>query len=346
MKKVQGRFAFFQNKAVQPGSSCDRIKIPKKGGCSHAAGNVRFVMKHIRDLSAALPLFKCLGSDARVAILELLAKKGPMQMTDISRELGITCGSLSPHIKLLSENGFLTIRFDSGKHGVQRICSLTEEKIIIDLESGQSSKNIYETEIGVGQYTDYQVYPTCGISTADHLIGLVDDPRYFASPERVGAGILWLTRGYVEYLLPNFLEEHQIPVELLLSFEIASEAPGFREDWPSDILFSINGLPLCSWTAPGDFGKSPGIYTPGWWDPNWNQYGLLKFLSVNESGTFIDGVKRSDVTLNDLNIYPGSAVKFRISAPEESQHRGGLTLYGRGFGNYNQAIQVRMQYKG
>ena len=57
-------------------------------------------------------------------------------------------------------------------------------------------------------------------------------------------------------------------------------------------------------------------------------------------------MKRSDVTLNDLNIYPGSAVKFRISAPEESQHRGGLTLYGRGFGNYNQAIQVRMQYKG
>ena len=198
MKKVQVRFAFFQNKAVQPGSGCDRIKIPKKGGCSHAAGNVRFVMKHIRDLSAALPLFKCLGSDARVAILELLAKKGPMQMTDISRELGITCGSLSPHIKLLSENGFLTIRFDSGKHGVQRICSLTEEKIIIDLESGQSSKNIYETEIGVGQYTDYQVYPTCGISTADHLIGTVDDPRYCASPERVGAGSLSLTRGYME----------------------------------------------------------------------------------------------------------------------------------------------------
>ena len=34
-----------------------------------------------------------------------------------------------------------------------------------------------------------------------------------------------------------------------------------------------------------------------------------------------------------------------ISAPETAKHRGGLTIYGRSFGNYDQDIRVRMHYK-
>lgn len=302
-------------------------------------------MRNIKDLSQALPIFKCLGSDIRIAILDLLSQNGPMQMGTISDQLGITAGSLSPHIKMLAQNGLISIKYDAGKHGLQRICTISEDKIIIDFENNSSSKNIYETEIGVGLYTDYDVYPTCGISTSDHLIGLVDDPKYFSSPERINAGIIWFTLGFVEYLIPNYLEENQIPVELLFSFEIASEAPGHREDWPSDIQFTINNINVCTWTAPGDFGNSPGIYTPEWWDPNWNQYGLLKFLSVNDLGTFIDGVKVSDVTLSDLNISTGSTIKFKMSVSDRSLHKGGLSLYGRSFGNYSQDIKIRMQYR-
>lgn len=302
-------------------------------------------MRNIRDLSLSLPLFKCLGSDIRISVLELLAQNGPMPMKDIADRLNITSGSLSPHMKMLTDTGLITIKFDSGKHGVQKICSLAEERIIIDFENVVNSKNIYEMEIGVGQYTDYRALPTCGISAPDHLIGEVDDPRYFASPERFSAGIIWFALGYVEYFLPNYLTENQAPVELLISFEIASEAPGVREDWPSDIRFTINGIDVCTWTSPGDYGKNSGIYTPDWWDPNWNQYGLLKFLSVTENGTFIDGVKLTDVTLDDLNIVPGSPIKFKMSVSEESEHHGGLTLYGRSFGNYAQDILVRMQYR-
>lgn len=302
-------------------------------------------MRYINDLSQSVSLFKCLGSDTRIAILEMLSAKGPMQMGSIAENLGITAGSLSLHIKLLAECGLINIKFDTGKHGLQRICSIVDEKILIDLERNTNSKNFYETEIGVGLYSDYEVYPTCGVSTKDHLIGIVDDPKYFSSPERVDAEILWFTTGYVEYIIPNFLEENQLPLELLISFEIASEAPGIREDWPSDIHFSINNIPVCMWTAPGDFGKNPGIYTPEWWDPNWNQYGLLKFLSVNETGTFIDGVKVSDISLDDLNISAGSNIKLKMSVSDTSVHKGGLTLYGRSFGNYPQDIKVRMQYK-
>ncbi len=302
-------------------------------------------MIYISDLTQAVSMFKCLGSDMRIAILEMLSARGPMQMSVMAENLGITAGSLSLHVKMLSECGLIHIKFDTGKHGLQRICSIADEKIMIDFERATGNKNFYETEIGVGLYSDYEVYPTCGISTSDHLIGIVDDPRFFSSPERINAGILWFTTGYVEYIIPNYLEENQTPLELLISFEIASEAPGIREDWPSDIQFTINNIPVCTWTAPGDFGKNPGIYTPEWWDPNWNQYGLLKFLSVNETGTFIDGVKVSDISLDDLNIAPGSNIKLKMQVDDNSIRKGGLTLYGRSFGNYPQDIKMRMQYK-
>ena len=303
------------------------------------------LLKHIHDLRSALPLFKCLSSDIRISILELLQQKGPMRMTDIALELGITNGSLSPHIKILSENGFISVNFSSGKRGMQRICSVCEQQLLIDCESNERNINLYETEIGVGQYVDYEIYPTCGLSTPDHLIGVEDDPRYFASPERVNIGILWMGHGYVEYIIPNYLKPGQKLIELLVSMEIASEAPGFCEDWPSDIFFSINGVELCSWTLPADFGKNPGIYTPSWWDRNWNQYGQLKFLSIDADGTYIDGIKRSDVTLDQLQINHESTITLRISAPDTAEHSGGLTIYGRSFGNYDQDIRVRMHYE-
>jgi len=302
-------------------------------------------MRQICDLNAALPLFKCLGSDIRAAILTLLSTRGPMSMTELSSELGISAGSLSPHIRMLSECSLLTVEQLPGKHGTLRMCSLAEDRLIIDLTSPEGAHPVYESEVGVGQYTDYAVLPTCGLATCEHVIGAVDDTRYFASPERFNAGILWFSQGYVEYIIPNFLEREQQAVELLLSFEIASEAPGTREDWPSDLRFSINGIPLCQWTSPGDYGETRGIYAPDWWDSAWNQYGLLKFLSVDDAGTYIDGVRRSGISLQDLNLQPGTIIRFRIDAPGKGEHNGGLTLFGRGFGNYDQGIQVRMRYR-
>lgn len=302
-------------------------------------------MLHIHELREGLPLFKALGSPTRIAILEMLYAQGPMRMSDIAEQLGLTSGALTPHIKTLSECGIISISIGTGKHGVQKICSASEDRILIDPVPARRDINVYETEIGVGQYTAHEAFPTCGLSTPEHLIGAADDPRFFASPERINSGIVWLGSGYLEYMLPNFLKENQRLVEIQIALEIGSEAPGFSEDWPSDIHFSLNGVEVCMWTSPADFGAMRGIYTPDWWDRNWNQHGLFKLLSINESGTYIDGGKRSDVTLRDLPIEQGIPLTLRISAPKDAKHAGGMTLYGRSFGNYEQDITVRMHYR-
>jgi len=65
---------------------------------------------------------------------------------------------------------------------------------------------------------------------------------------------------------------------------------------------------------------------------------------INNDGTFIDGLKISDVSLKDLDLDFRSPIKFKLAVPDNAKHVGGLTIYGRNFGNYNQDIKVRINY--
>ena len=300
-------------------------------------------MIHIANLREGLPYFKALSSDVRIDILELLAKNSQLNMQDIANRLGLSSGTITMHIKKLSECGLIEVSSIPGKQGIQKMCYLPKDKIIIDV-GHESSENTYEAEISVGHYTKYEIMPTCGLATKDKLIGEVDDTRYFADPDRFNAGILWLTSGYLEYQLPNYLKTDEKFDEIQITFEISSEAPGICNNWPSTIHFSINDTPLGFWLSPGDYGATKATLTPSWWFPNWNQHGLLKLLSINNYGTFIDGLKISDTTLDELALDSKSMINFRIGVPEDSKHVGGLTIFGKDFGNYGQGILARYVY--
>ena len=205
-------------------------------------------------------------------------------------------------------------------------------------------KNVYNAELQVGHYCNYEVYPTCGLATASHLIGEVDDTRYFAHPDRYNADILWFSKGFVEYEIPNFIPGSQKITQILISAELSSEAPGINNVWPSDISFYLNDVCIGTWTSPGDFGDVRGIFTPDWWFPNWNQYGLLKMLVINKKGTFIDGLQISDVTIRDFNLDYRSSMKLRMAVNDNAEHVGGLTIFGKSFGNYGQDIKVSINY--
>ena len=223
------------------------------------------------------------------------------------------------------------------------VCRINVDKILVDIASNNDSpaEDSYSIDIPIGNYFNYSVYPTCGLSTTDNLIGEVDDPRYFAHPSHVDAKILWFGRGFIDYRIPNMLPPGQKIDRLTLSFEISSEAPGVNNDWPSDISFFLNNTKVGSWTSPGDFGDVHGMFTPDWWFPNWNQYGLLKMLVIDRHGTFIDGLKISDVNTQQLTFTSQDDMVFRFQVDEPSQNIGGLTLFGKDFGNYNQDINVK-----
>ena len=301
-------------------------------------------MLHIKTLDDGLDIFKALGSEIRIEIIKLLLSNKSMNMNELASELNITNGALTSHIKKLEDCGLIAISNESTGHGNQKKCTVHLDKILIDLEPQEEDKNIYQVSLKIGHYSDYKVYPTCGLSSANALIGEVDDTRYFAHPDRYNADILWFTKGYVEYIVPNFIPGSQKIDQITISAELGSEAPGVNDVWPSDISFYINDICIGTWTSPGDFGDVKGIFTPDWWYPNWNQYGLLKLLVINKKGTFVDGLHISDVTIKDLNLTYKSTVKFKIGVEDDATHVGGLTIYGKTFGNYNQDINVRINY--
>ena len=301
-------------------------------------------MIHITSLDDGLETFKALGSDTRIQILNILLENEQMSMNQLATELNISNGALTGHIKKLEECGLINISNESAGHGNQKMCSVTQDRIIVDIKKPIDYKNVFETEIKVGQFSRHQVWPTCGIATSESLIGEFDDIRYFNHPDRFTANILWFTKGYVEYTIPNLIPSNQRITQLSISAELSSEAPGIDNNWPSDISFYINDTKIGMWTSPGDFGDVHGMFTPQWWPQNWNQYGLLKLLVINDYGTYIDGLKISDVSTLSLHLDYSSDIRLRLAVENDSEHVGGITLYGKSFGNSDQDIRVAINY--
>ncbi|GAB6929463.1 ArsR family transcriptional regulator [Paenibacillus sp. JCM 10914] len=300
-------------------------------------------MIYIKDLMSGLDIFKALSSEIRIQILELLSKNESLNLNEIASRLNLSNGAITMHIRKLEESGLIEINTTGGKHGIQKICYLNKDKLMVDLRS-KDTDNLYEVDIKVGHYSDYQVTPTCGLATKDSIIGDFDDPRYFADPNRIHAEIVWLTEGFLEYRIPNYLKSNQNFREIQFSLELGSEAPGYNNNYPSDIFFYLNGVELGSWTSPGDFGDTRGTFNPDWWPPHLNQYGMLKLIRINREGCFIDGYRISNVSLDQIQLDYKSELTFRVAVNERSVNKRGLTLYGKHFGNYSQDLLARILY--
>ena len=288
-----------------------------------------------------LPLYEALASEVRWEIMDIIADR-EMNVKDIAAVLELSPSIVTMHIRKLEDAGLIGSRRVRINGGTHKLCYLKQNHIEIELPSASQTSRTREQTIAVGHYTAFDIHPTCGLGTLEKEIGVWDDPRYFLDPERVHAAILWFGKGYVEYKTPNFVLPDQTTDAIEISMELASEAPGLRDHWPSDIRFTFNGISLGTWTSPADFGRAArGKYTPEWWHRNVNQYGLLKTIRIDASGTYMDGERMSDITLADIKLSePFWTLRFTVD--EESPNVGGLTIYGAGFGNHDQDIVIRV----
>lgn len=304
-------------------------------------------MKKMMNITADekyLKTFEALSSDVRLKILSLLSHR-PLNIKQIASELNLSSAIITMHINKLEKGNLIESRREKVNGTVQKLCAIKVDEINVKLPVAiKEDINYHKFEIPIGHYTDFDIKPTCGLSTTEKVIGLYDDPRYFLYPERVDIGILWFAQGYVEYKLPNQMLTKECATKLEISMEISSEAPTFNEDFPSEITFFLNNIEIGKFISPGDYGERKGKYTPDWWNPEINQYGFLKIIKIDDTGTFIDGSKISDVTINDININ-NKYWTFRLAVLDDAKYVGGLTIFGKGFGNYDQDINFKLFYK-
>jgi len=297
------------------------------------------------DPEERLDVLKALASDVRVGILKLLHVAGPLNINDIAARLDQPQSTISSNIQTLVDAGLVRTETQKARKGNQKIChSLFDEVMVMfkdDLRHAEAGG--IEVAMPIGLYTSCEVSAPCGLCSVDGIVGLLDVPDTFLEPDRMKAGLIWFTRGYVEYQFPNNARLAQLPVSSLeFSFEVSSEVPGTSADWPSDITIAVNGQEVGTWTSPGDFGDKRGVFTPDWWKLKGSQYGMLKTFRVTRAGTYVDGMKISPVSLKDLDIDTHHSIRLRIAVKADARHPGGINIFGRGFGNYDQDIVLRI----
>lgn len=290
-------------------------------------------------------VLKCLAAPARLSILKILHAKGSLNVNEIAELLDLPQSTTSTHVNQMEEAGLIRTEVQRARKGSQKICHAVHDEIVLSFSRpSETVDETIEVSMPVGLYSGYEVFAPCGMCSNEAIIGYLDNPDTFLSPERMKAGLIWFTRGFVDYQFPNNARIKGAPVrELELLMELSSEVPGTSANWPSDITISINGQPIATWTSPGDFGDHRGKFTPDWWKLRGSQYGVLKSFRVTEGGTFIDGVRVSDTNLNDLDLLEHRSIRLRIEVPDTAEHPGGINIFGRGFGNYDHDIVLRVK---
>ena len=297
------------------------------------------------DPEEGLDVLRGLASAIRVRILKILHVRGPLNVNDIAEALELPQSTVSSNVQILEDAGLIRTETQKARKGNQKICHSTFDEVLVmfkeDIQPTRS--NAIEVAMPLGLYTSCEVSAPCGLCSTEGIIGLLDVPDTFLDPERMKAGLIWFTRGYVEYQFPNNAKLAQNEIEAIeFSMELSSEVPGTAANWPSDITVTVNGKDVGTWTSPGDFGDKRGVYTPDWWKLKGSQYGKLKSWKVTQAGTYVDGVKISPVSLKDLDVETHHSIRLRISVKEDARHPGGVNIFGRGFGNYDQDIVLRL----
>ena len=290
-------------------------------------------------------VLKGLASPIRLRILRLLRARGPMNVNDISDALGLPQSTVATNVQVLSDCELIRTETVKASKGQQKICSARYDEVFVRLDTlpTQQQDRVVEVAMPVGLYTGCQVSAPCGLCSTDGVIGLLDVPDLFLDPSRMRASLLWFGRGWVEYKFPNNAKIAQAEVEALeFSLEISSETPGTNADWPSDITLWVNDIAIGTWTSPGDFGDRRGVYTPRWCKLEGSQYGRLTTWNVSDKGCFVDGERVSRVTLRQLDLAAHHSIRLKIGIDERAKRPGGVNIFGRGFGNHDQDIVMRL----
>ena len=289
---------------------------------------------------------RALSVPARVEIMRML-NKSSMSVNELAEALNLPVSTVALHINILEEVGLLFCIQQPGIRGSKKVCSRKIDCVQFDfteLLSFDTDDKII-VNMPIGYYTNAEgIVPSCGIASEYAYLGVDDDPRVFFDPSHYNAQIIWLSQGVLEYKFPNGVLENNVAKKIQFSLELCSEISNYRNVWPSDISVWINGVEICIYQSSGDFGGRRGKLNPQWWSDAFSQYGLLKTFSVDENGTYIDGLKVSSVTINELMLEKNDYISFSIGVKPDAENCGGMNIFGEKFGDHQQNIVMRLEY--
>lgn len=286
-----------------------------------------------------------LNAQPRRNIMSLL-RSSSYSVVELSRLLKLPISTVSFHLNILRKADLVSIVVKKNTRGNAKIVSRKVDSILLDLISNKQNvkSQHFAQEIPLGSFTDAHVAAGCGMASEESIIIADDLPGAFFSPERYKAQIIWFSKGYLEYKIPNYMIKDKKLNSITFSMELCSEAPNYRNDWESDITFWINGVEVATYVSPGDFGDRRGRLNPTWWSDFSTQYGIIKNLSITEKGVYLDENLVSTRNIKSLGIQDGDNIVFRIGIKDNARHQGGINLFGEKFGDFSQGLVYMADY--
>lgn len=305
------------------------------------------VTMDLSDTALSSKIARALSSEIRLQILQLI-KEMPLNIGELAHLLSIPISSAALHVNVLEEAGIVITTSKPGLRGSQKVCALRISNISFDFLSdtaGSGRENVLVETMPIGNYFDFQVNAPCGIVSGTGPIASEDSTLGFYLAERADAQLIWFTTGYLEYRFATerIRKLHNIK-SFTFSFEICSEAPGYSNDWKSDISIQINQVPAATIHSLGDYGGRRGQLNPEWWDHNNTQFGLLHELKISTEGTYLDDSFVGKHTIESLGLLTAPFISFRLGVEENAHYVGGLNLFGEKFGDYPQNIVLKVLY--
>ncbi len=297
------------------------------------------------DYLVSVRELKALGSPDRLRIVALLGA-GSMNVQQIARAAGLPLSTAGAHVRMLEDAGILMSEPVPGAHGAMKLCSRRLDVVTLRLMPElKSDDSVITLPMPVGGYSRViDVQPTCGLVNDKTAIGEYDNPYAFYLPGRFDAQLLWLRSGFVEYRF-GLLSMQRLSYRFLeLSFEACSEAPMYRNPWKSDISIYLNDLLMGVWQCPADLGGRPCRLNPAWWPEVMTQHGYLCTLRVDQNGSFLNDLRLSQVSIDDLRLKEHDCITLRLGVAADAEHVGGMNLFGERFGDFEQALVMKIGY--
>lgn len=299
----------------------------------------------IEDESELDALIQALSTPVRRKIMSYL-RSSSYSIAGLARKLKLPISTVSFHINILKKAGLITLTVKRNSRGNAKLVSRQIDRLSIDFitESRVSKRQRFVQEIPLGSFTDAKVEAGCGMASEHGIIVADDMPGAFYSPQRVDAQIIWFSKGYLEYRIPNYMLKDKVVNEVTLSMEICSEAPNYNNEWESEIAFSINGVEVATYLSPGDFGGRRGRLNPDWWSDYSTQFGIVKTLRITQDCIYLDATPVSTYNIEKLRLQEGDYFVFRIGVKENSRHKGGMNIFGEKFGDFAQGLMYMVDF--
>ena len=312
---------------------------------SIAADENRHISLSLSEIERLCPVAKALSSPMRVRMIALLSIR-PMNVNELAEALALPVSTAALNVRQLEEAGLISAEIQPGIRGAMKLCSRRIDSVSMrltpEMQDGMSALTM---QLPIGSYSSADnITSECGIVSEHAWIGETNAPRAFYHPDRFRAQMLWFRSGELEYRFSlGEIDPSQVAF-IEFSMEMSSNAPMYREDFKSDIHVAVNGVTLGTWVSPGDYGGRRGRLNPSWWSDTSSQFGLLKTWRVDGAHSLLEGEELSGVTLGDLALGARDYVSLRVGVHADSEHVGGLNLFGEKFGDFAQGVVMRVGY--